>query len=365
MEQEMAAFKGFSTNNGEVMTPDKPEDLNPVAGKTLSVEEKAAADKVAAAKLATDKTALKAVPVKLTDAETEAAVAAAETAAGHELTDEEVAAAVAAATAKKNPQAAKPKKTLQDRINAATRKQRTAERERDALAARVAALEAGGKPAPLTTPEKGSKDDPDTSPDPTKFEYGEMDSGYIRALARFETRQEIAANQKKQNETQLTAKEQEAAEKFATQKAAFEEAGSEKYDDFADVVMDNTFSKTNPSGWPLSDVLGAMLLDSEQGPDIAYMLASDIKLAKEVFGKSPARQAAWFGVEEAKRSAGSGATEDKPDAAAEAAKPGTKVVSKAPTPITRARGQGSNSSVPGSTTDFAAFEAVAMGRRTK
>ena len=61
LEQEVAKFKGFSVVDGEAVTPENKEDLNPVAGKNVTDKEKAA--------LASNdkKTELKVVPVKLTD----------------------------------------------------------------------------------------------------------------------------------------------------------------------------------------------------------------------------------------------------------------------------------------------------------
>jgi hypothetical protein len=374
VEDEMAKFQGFAVNDGETITADKPEDLNPVAGKnTTPAEDKAAAEKPAAKE--GEKPAAAATVTKLTDAESEAAIAALDTKLGRDATETEIADALKAALAEKNKDAApaaKPKKTVQERINKAVNKQRDAERRASAAEARAVAAEAalakGGK-APLTGDTKGAKDDMTGAPDPKDFEFGTMDDGYIRALTLWAVKQATADQVKNQKTSEQTAAQAEAQEKFAELKSAFEEAGSEKYEDFDEVVMGNTYDKdTNPSGWPMSSDLGALVLESEVGPDIAYILASDVKLAKEIFGKSASQQAAWFGRQEAKLTAGTGAnvTDDKAGKSEDtaAATPAAKV-SKAPAPVQRARGQGSNDSSPGETQDFAAFEAAAMGRTRK
>jgi hypothetical protein len=372
LEQEMASFKGFSTNNGETITPETPEDLNPVAGKNQSAAEIVAAAAKAGATKEKPAGGAKEAPkpdTKLTDAESEAAIAALDTKLGREANETEIADALKAATAVKNGKEPA-KKSVQDRINKATRAQRNAERERDAARAELAA-ERASKAAPLTDKDKGGKDaavTADEAPDPKKFEYGELDANYIRALARYEAKQEIADAAKNQQKTQLTAQQQADKEKFDAAKTVFEDKGSELYDDFDEVVMQGARDKA----WPLSDTLGAVLITSEYGAQIAYELAYDPKEAKRIFELAPMRQVAWLGRKEAalEASAGSGASEDEEGTegtSEDKPKPAAKTVpkvSKAPAPITRARGQGSASTTPGDTNDFAAFEAAAMGRKT-
>lgn len=368
VEEEMAKFSGFSTSDGATITKEMPEDLNPVAGKNTTAKEDAAAVAAAALKVASPV----AKQVALTDEESEAALVAAETLAGKALTTEEEAAALAAAnTAKNKPAGAPPKKSFQDRINKSIRAQRTAERTAEAATARasalelrIAALERGDTKA-LTDDTKPETKVAAGGPDPSKFPFGELDAGYIRALSRFETLAAIADAKANEEKVQLTAAQQEAADKFDADKAVFEDKGCDEFPDFSEVVMGNLYDKTtNPGGWPLSSSLGAMLLESELGTKIAYELAGDIKLAKEIFGKTPSRQAAWFGKREAELSAGSGAktADELAAAAAEAVAAGKKVaavkVTKAPAPVVRARGQGSNSETPADTQDFSAFEAA-------
>jgi hypothetical protein len=364
---EMAKFSGFSTKDGDTIDA-KTENLNPVTGKAADdgkpAEKKpdAKADDKPGAEGAADKGGKAS---KLTDEESEATITALDKKLGREASDAEIADALAAATAEKNKGAdgAKPKKSVQDRINKSIRAQRAAERRADAAEARATAAEAAlarGDMKPLTGDTKPANDGGEAAPDPKKFEFGELDAGYIRALARYEAKQELAADRQTQQKNQQTAQEREAAAKFKENLAAFEDAGADKYDDFEEVVLQGARDKV----WPLSESLGALLFESDHGPDIAYMLASDVKLAKEVFGKTALQQAAWLGRQEAKLSAGTGAKveDDKPGKSEDTGKTEAKV-SKAPAPVARARGQGSNSSVPGDTTDFAAFEAAAMARQ--
>lgn len=365
---EMAKFTSFTSKDGETIDP-KTEDLNPVEGKNVTE-----AEKKALAANSNDKgeivPAVKAAATKLTDPESEAAIAALDAKLGREATEEEISDALKAAAAEKNKGdegSKKPAKTVQERINKAIKNQRAAERRAEVAEARAATAEAAlsrDDTKPLTGATEKSKDAVvDGAPDPKDFDYGELDTKYIRALARFEAKQEFAAQTENQKKTQLTAQEQEATEQAHEKMAVFEEAGSDKYADFEEVVMQGARDKA----WPLSTSLGVLLVESEFGPDIAYTLASDPRLAKEVFGKPALQQAAWLGRQEAKLSAGTGAT-SKDGKAATSEDEGTtktataKQVSKAPAPVQRARGQGSNSSVPGDTSDFAAFEAAAMGR---
>ena len=364
IEQEMAVFKGFSTENGETITKDKPEDLNPVAGKNQTAAEIAAAAAKASEKAPAAKTEPAKEPAKLTDAEHDKVITELDAKLGREATEAEVTKALADATNTKNGSGkTKAEQKSSDRYRTMQRERNEARRAAATLETRLAALEAG-KVAPVAD----AKAAVDAAPDPKKFEYGELDAGYIRALARYEAKQEIAAEKEAGKTVALTEQQKAAKLAFDTARDAFEDAGSELYDDFSEVVIEGARSKE----WPLSDALGSALLDSEFGPQIAYELASDPKEAKRIFGLSATRQVTWLGRKEAElESAGSGAKgegKEKGAKAAAEAKPEPKAaaqVSKAPTPIQRARGQGSASAVPGDTQDFAAFEAAAMARTTR
>jgi hypothetical protein len=364
VEQEMSKFTGFAQKDGETIAKEG-ENLNP------TLDGKAAAEKTAAP---ADKAAPAAKAEKLTDDESNAAIEALDTKLGREANEDEIAAALAEAQAAKNPAAAgKPKATVQDRINKSIRAQRTAERDRDAAIRRAEVAEAllkNGAPKndsakDLTGDKKAGNSAPVAGePDPKDFEFGILDARYLRAAARFDAEQAIEAREAKNKESQTTAQKAEAMAKFAELKTVFEDTGSEKYADFDEIVMEGARNKE----WELSDDLGALLFESEYGPDIAYTLASDPKLAHKIASMPVLKQAAWLGQEEAKLSAAPGAkaktddTDPKAAAKDKSDASGAPMVSKAPTPIARARGQGSASSVSGDTQDFAAFEAAAMAK---
>ena len=374
VEQEMAAFKGFSTNNGDTITAETPEDLNPVSGKNMTAEELAAvADKAGATKekpAAGEKTPAAGAAKELTQAEQDKIITELDTKLGREATEAEVTKALADAKNAKNGSGKTPAELKSAaRYRKMERERNDAVRKTSELEARLVALEAGNK-APLTADkEKGKDAAAEGAPDPKKFEYGELDANYIRALARWEAKQEIAEQTKTQQTETLTAQQKADKEKFEAARAEFEDKGAELYEDFDEVVMQGARDKA----WPLSDTLGGVLMTSEYGARIAYELASDPKEAKRVFDLAPMRQVAWLGRREAvleAESAGSGANDDGKGESGKAAadtkdtKTATAKVSKAPAPITRTRGQGSASETPGSTQDFAAFEAAAMGRKT-
>lgn len=378
VQEEMAKFSGFTTNNGETVKADTtvkgPGDDN------LSPEERAAGIKIAGEEAprgkADDKgaktTLTLPVKVTLTDEESTAALDKARTdlklSDTEELTkEEEDEALLAALNSKKEtakPPADRVKRAQEGRRNA-ERRAAAAERKSADLERRLAALEAGGGKVPLTGDTKKANDGAsDKEPEPKDFEFGEVDAKYIRALARWEAKQVTAEAAKNQQTETRTAEQERAQEEFTEKKAAFEDAGLEAFDDFQEVVIDTvTLPKSDPAAWPLSATVGELLLESEHGPAIAYALASDIPEAKRVNKLSPAQQAAWFGRQEAKLSTNTDGKE-KPEATARAGREVTKeaaprAVSRAPLPLERGRGAGGNKQVSAATTDFAAFEALA------
>lgn len=376
---EMAKFSGFSTNNGETVDP---KTTNKGPGEVnLSDEEIAAGVKIVgeeAPRKAGDKkevaAEVKTPPAKITLTEDETTAALDKAKAdlklgdGEELTKEEEDEALLAALATKKEAATKPGNSrvarAEGRAKAADRRAALAERKNAELERRLAALETGGK-APLTGDTKKANDGvTDKEPDPKDFEFGEVDAKYIRALARFEAKQEIAAASQTQQDKSRTAEDERLQAEFTEKRAAFEDAGLDQYEDFQEVVLDTvTLPKSDPAAWPLSATVGQLLLESDHGPAIAYQLASDIKEAKRVHALSPAQQAAWFGRQEAKLSSETDG-KVKPEEAAGAIRQPSKEapprsVSRAPLPASRGRGAGGNKQVGGATTDFAAFEAMA------
>lgn len=371
---EMAKFSGFTTNNGETVAK---ETTTTSPGKTdLSDDERKAGGKVVGgeARKTTD-TATKPAKVELTDAEADAALAAAQDAAGEgaELTTEEQDEALAAALSEKQNKSKQPsgndraKKAQEGRRRAEARAAR-AESTNAELLRRLEALEKGT--TPLTADKKGGKDDTTTKePDPKDYELGELDVKFIRDFTRWEVRQELA-NHSKNEETQQRASVKERAEaEFKVKLEAFEDAGAAKYDDFQELVIDAAkLPKSDPASWPLTALVGQLILESEVGIDIAHALASDHKEANRVAALSPAAQRLWFARQEAKFTPDEGeGGESEGTQGKEAAgsrdttqqTQGNRKVTQAPTIPKRNTGASGNRTVSGATTDFRAFEAMA------
>ena len=370
MADEMAKFSGFTTNNGETVDA-KVEDLNPVAGKNISSgERQAGATTVAearAAKVASPAAVVKAAAAAANADEKPVKAAAEGTAEADGEADGDDDKVVSLADAKAMAATAANK-----RVGKAVAKQRAAERRESealgrvqALEARFAAFESGkplanGKTDALTVKATPAIND-STAPDPKDYDYGELDSRYIAALARHETRKEIRESQQAKEAKTATDEQTKSAGEFKAALATFGVKGDEKYDDFDEVVTQGA----KDGVWALSATLGQLLLSSDVGIDIAYELASNPKEAERISALSLARQAAWFGKREAELSSETDVDEAKKPAKVENLTPAKPIVkvSQAPTPIIRARGTGEKSSVSGDTTDFAAFEALSRNRK--
>lgn len=381
-EEQMAKFQGFSVKDGEV---DKGEPTESEKAALLT-NQSSHADNVSRGAPAAGEKATKdeKLPVELTDEESEAAVDAAQKAAGDtELTDEEKDAAVAAALAEKT----KTEKTTNNKRSAAARiagllkGKGSAERERDAAVARADRAEAllaaksDKKTEDLTYKPKNERKEISGKPDPfdaKKYEYGELDAKYIADLTRWTVLDAQDEAKQAEQTTRLSKADAEAQEAFDERVAAFTEAGVEKFGDDFQAVLDSTNLPNNdPNYWPLSAALGELIFESEVGTDVALDLASNPKEARRINAMSPLRQATWFGVKEAELLAGSGASSEEDENGAAPAgtkKPTPKLPaakeSKAPLPLANARrlnGAGGNRVPDGATPDFAAFEAQANG----
>ena len=244
--------------------------------------------------------------------------------------------------------AEKPKKaTPSERIGDLTAKWRGAERTADTekqradrAEAELAALKSGK--TPLTPPAAADTGD-DAPPDPSKFDYGELDPKYIAALSRHETRQALKEERANDEKTrQATAAAAEQREQVAKQ-ADMVKAGVLLHDDFDEVVMQGA----REGKWQLSRDLGVLLLDSEFGAEIAYELAKDPEEADRVFKLSPAKQAAYLGRKEATIEAARAALSTK-----------VPKTPQAQTPPKLPKGGSGSNKVAADSSDFAAVEAA-------
>jgi hypothetical protein len=245
------------------------------------------------------------------------------------------------------PPAKAPKKSAADRIGDLTAARRTAERLADSEKGRADRLQAeldaikSGK-TPLTGAQSDDKSDP-ASPDPSQFDYGELDPKYIAALARHETAKALKAakaDDEKERQTQAAdAKRQELGEK----QDALVKAGVKLHDDFDEVVMQGA----RDGKWDLSTHLGELLLDSEFGAEIAYELAKDPDEAARVAKLSATDQAKFLGRQEAKFEAAKSSQGKQP--------PKTP---QAPPPPKTPRGNSGSLKTGADSRDFAAVEAA-------
>lgn len=246
-------------------------------------------------------------------------------------------------------------KSAQKRINKAVGKQRSAERraeaaeaayaaQRDRLAALEARIEAmanGGKPT--------KQRDENQPPQPADYEYGEIDTQYIRDLAKYEVRQELKADKEQTSRQTQQTQQTEQQTAFKQKLDGFLDSGLEIYDDFDEVVLDNSN--------PFSSQLVELMFESEHGQEIAYQAASDAETKKKLSAMSPSRQAAWFGRMEADLSS---KKSDADEEEGEEEPKSSPQISKAPKPLRKSRGNGAPSEASGATSDFAQFEKVAM-----
>lgn len=342
LEQEMAKFKGYSTTDGEVSTGEQ----TPAETATLAANEPAPAEEPKEDKK----------PAKVRSPLSSVLDPDGDDAEGDEVEAEEPPEGAADDTGdaegdeEEAPQPKKPKPSLQTRIDEAIKRQRTAERRAVAAETRLAALERGERPA--LTPKSGTataQDAVEAAPDPATFDYGEMDPGYISALARHEAKKALRDERSAQDKTRQDEAAEQSALEHVQAVAAFSEGGAEKYDDFEEVVVESA----KAGEWPLTAAVGELMLESPWGHDIAYHLATHPVEARKLAAKSPAAQAATFGRMEAKLEA---------EAASQSARPTVKP-SKAPPPPKTPRGPRGKYTVAADTTSFADFEKLAMARR--
>lgn len=263
------------------------------------------------------------------------------------------------------PQQRRPNRlTADERIGQATARQRAAERRADlaegrnqALEARLASIEGrlngAGQNGGLTNGQAQTIDP--NAPDPSRYQYGELDSRYVADVARYTAQKTIDADNERRNQQSRQAQANEAKVRVD----AFLDGGSQKFEDFRDVVFDSRDS------WSLSPTVGELAFGSPVGHEILYDLAQNPEESHRVFRMSPALQAAWFGRQEAKYDSGESPPANRGRPPRQAQQPNGQAPvrsTQAPPPPTRIRNGSGNSTQPASssTTDFASFEAMAM-----
>lgn len=245
----------------------------------------------------------------------------------------------------------KKKTRFQERIDELTGKAREAERERDALKARLEKLEqsATPTPAPQKAVEVVGPTPEDTNEDGTeKYPLGEFDPGYIRDLTKHTleverqamVERDEQARQEREMEEQKAALQSEWNEKLVPARERypdFAEKGSELFDTFANI--DERYG----------EYLTATIMSMEHGPDVLYYLSTHLDEAAKIVNSGATRATLALGRLEAKYAL---AEEEKQKARPK--------VSQAPEPPVHLN-KGSapvKPEVAADTDDLAAFEAV-------
>lgn len=163
-----------------------------------------------------------------------------------------------------------------------------------------------------------SQDTPE--PKPNDYEYGDQDANYVADLAAFRAAQ-TRKNERTQDAEDAKA-EVEAAKQAAEQARA--DAYSERVAEFAANVPD--FNEVVNRNVPCNQTMIDMIMDSENGPQIAYHLGKNPKEALEIARLSSERDVArHIGRIEARL------TPVQPRKVSQAPKP-IKAVADAPTP---------------------------------
>lgn len=229
------------------------------------------------------------------------------------------------------------------------------ERER-----KIAAAKSPPPPPPVTKIEPKTATDDEKAKDPNrpklpspeddKYEFGAVDEKYLKDYVSGLLAQNDYDSRKAASDAEgATAKEAAAREEqeFRGKLNSELERGKTLYDDFDEVVIKGA----EQGKYPLSQTFGRLLAESEVGAEMAYDLAKDLDLAKEIAGLSDARQAVRFGK-----------MEDAKIAAVKAAKAApTKNTPAAPEPLqAKNRGAGGSFVAPADSEDFAAFERMAQ-----
>lgn len=219
---------------------------------------------------------------------------------------------------------------------------RAADATRDAEFWRAKALE-GAKPA--EKPAAGQPD-PNAEPDPEKYEFGEADAKYIKDLASYEVRTQMA------QQTADAAQNAELARLEANWQGNIGKV-VERLPDFNEKVV-----QTAEKGeWPCPPIVSLGIRDSSVGPDIAYHLATNIGEAKRIAALDPYQQAREFGKLEYRFQA---------EETARSKPPAPVKVSETPAPpSSQVRGSGGKFATAADTEDFASFEKMADGVLTK
>lgn len=241
-------------------------------------------------------------------------------------------------------QAEKPKVKggFQARIDRLIKQQATLEEAKTAAEKRAADLEAklNGNGVPKTEQADGEP----------KRESFQTDAEYVRALTRWEVRQEIKAEREASEKQAFEAQVKEARSNYNTRMIALQ-AENEEFKE----LMQQSISIP-------ASIEGPITLEMENGPEVAIFLAQNPDVCKELLEMSASRAVAevWK-ISEKLEGAGEEEIEEKPEEKAKEVE--EKPVRKAPAPIRPVLSGSSRSTIPLDKADYQAYKKLrAQGR---
>lgn len=226
------------------------------------------------------------------------------------------------AAAAPEPQAEKPRRSAQERINEAVKAQREAEREREYW--REQALRSQAEPQQRREPQAEAQD---AEPDPSDYDHGELDARFIRDHATFHAKK---AFREEQAQAEARNRTQSALQTFEQRlEAQFPEGEPEG------IARIRALKQISP-------VVQEAILDSDVGPKLADYLGTHSRELNRISALPPITQARELAKLELKL-----ATPPAPTA---------KIATDAPEPTPQVRGAGGRFKPAPDTDDFAAFE---------
>jgi hypothetical protein len=186
------------------------------------------------------------------------------------------------------PEGKQRSKRASQRIDELTRNWREEQRKREALEARLAALETSKPETTTEAPELAAP-----NPDDAKYEFGEADPAYLKDLARYEVKVELAEQRKaeeaRRNQTAQEEQRRAVTTELNNKWAEAEKRGAEKYDDFGEklaALQASPLTSIAISASPVAEDAAYHLASNphESGAIEARVAAGDLLGAAEAFG---------------------------------------------------------------------------------
>lgn len=264
-------------------------------------------------------------------------------------------AAAAEAAAEGEKPAEPKKKTAQERIREINAKLRATEArlesERKGWEARLERIEKG-LPADKTD---DTNADQAVAPDPTdleKYPLGVLDDRYFEDRLKFETalqvKEQLGSLLQREQQLDQQAESERIAQTLQAQAEALASKGAEIFDDYDEVVVKAAMAGEFDLAQPTFEACA----EAEHGAEILHILASDKTEAARVAKLSPFQQANYVLGKNAEI-AGTKPPAPKPN----------KIPGAETPPADTVRGAGARQAITPDTTDFAAFEAMANGKK--